>query len=131
MDSGTLSIVLSLITLVVVGYLLWKRNQPVTLEGIVSTAQEAIPIAQTLTEVATIGVQAAEQLATTGKLSKDARLDYALNYVKSWSPALKNLDNEKIYAAIESAVLVANALTTQATKFREENFERSLRKENL
>lgn len=114
MDNGTLALVVAVLTAVVAGYFLWKRGGPVTLQGIVSTAQEAVPIAQTLAQVAEIGVQAAEQLATTGKLQKSERLDYALNYVKGWSPALQGLDNEKIYAAIESAVLVANALRAQA-----------------
>ena len=117
MDSGQIAILVSVLTLAVVAFLLWKRrDQPISLEGVISATEEAIPIAQTLAEVATIGVQAAEQLATTGKLSKDERLDFALNYVKNWSPALRNLDNEKVYAAIESAVLVANALRAQADK---------------
>src|SRR6188474_2993380 len=114
MDNGTLALVVAVLTAAVVGYLLWKRGGPVTLQGIVSTAEEAAPIAQELAKVAEIGVQAAEQLFSTGRLPKDDRLDYALNYVKSWSPALQELDNAKVYAAIESAVLVANALRAQA-----------------
>lgn len=129
MDNGTISLVLVVITILVFAYLLWQRKLPLSLEGFLSTAQEAVPIAQTLTEVATIGVQAAEQLAETGRLAKDARLDYAVNYVKSWNPALKNLSNEKIYAAIESAVLVVNSLQAQATQFASDHSVEKLRRE--
>jgi hypothetical protein len=118
MEPGLWAVLISFITLVVVAFLLWKRNEPVTLEGIVSTVEEAAPIAQTLATVAEIGVQAAEQLYTTGRLNRDERLNYALNYVKSWSPALSRLDNEKIFGAIEAAVLAANALKAQAQELK-------------
>lgn len=116
MDNGMVALVLSVVTLIVMAFLLWRRSEPITLEGVITTAEEAVPLARILTEVATTGVQAAEQLAATGKILRSDRLTYALNYIKGWSPALSGLENEKILAAIESAVLVANALRAQAEK---------------
>lgn len=116
MDAGYVSILISVLTVGIVAYLFWKRGTQLDAGTLVATVEEAVPIAQTLAQVAEIGVQAAEQYASTGKIPRDERMTFALNYVKSWSPALASLENEKILAAIESAVLVANALSVQAQK---------------
>jgi hypothetical protein len=116
METGTLAIWSAVVLLVVIAVILWRRGEPVTLEGIVSAGDEAAPLSAVLVDVAGIGVQAAEQLFATGRITRGDRLTYAMNYVKSWSPALAGLENEKVLAAIESAVLVANALRAQGDK---------------
>jgi hypothetical protein len=84
---------------------------------VLDTVQEATPIADELIKVATIGVQAAEQLKNTGKIGGNAEaLNYAIDFVTGWSPALASLENEKIIAAIESAVLITNVISEQLNK---------------
>ncbi len=114
MDEGTFAVLVSVLTLIAVAFFIWKRKEPITLESVIRATEDAVPIAQELAKVAETGVGAAEQLFVTGRLTRDERLNYALNYVKGWSPALANLENEKIFAAIEAAVLAVNALRAQA-----------------
>jgi hypothetical protein len=118
MTAETTQVILILVTLAVAGYALYRSFQAgetISVGGVVSELKEARPVAEELLNVATIGVQAAEQLKNTGRLpDNDAAFQYALNYVKKWFPGSSEIDNEDIVAAIESAVLVANALAKEA-----------------
>lgn len=117
MSSETLNIILIILVVVVAGIAVYqksKRGEAIGGELVVSEVKQAIPVAQELIAIATVGVQAAEQLKNTGKLpSNDAAFDYALNFVKKWIPATAGVDNADIKAAIESAVLVANFMSDQ------------------
>lgn len=119
MSTETLALLTALATLVIAAVFVWRQwnaGTPVTLSGVEGAIRTATPEAKTLVEVATIGVQAAEQLFRSGKLPKDERLTYALNYVRKWTPFLEDVDNEDIAAAIESAVLVASFMSDQLGK---------------
>lgn len=117
MSAETLNVILIvLVVLVAVWgvYERYKRGEEVTVTNVVSELKEARPLAEELIAVATIGVQAAEQLKNTGKLpNNDAAFDYALDFVKKWIPASSGIDNADIKNAIESAVLVANYMSEQ------------------
>lgn len=118
MSAETLNVILIVVVILVASYALYQRHRAgevIDASGIVSTLEASVPLAQELIAVATTGVQAAEQLKNTGKLpDNNAAFEYALNFVKKWIPAASGIDNEDIKVAIESAVLVANALTQQA-----------------
>lgn len=88
---------------------------------LVETIKEAQPVAKELMEVAQIAVNATEQLKREGKIaSNDQAFNHALDLVKKWIPDQWEVDNEDIIAAINSAVLVASALSKQAGKSSED-----------
>lgn len=117
MDIQTTSVILIFLTLLVAGYAayrLHKQGVVLTPTTVVSELKSAQPMAQELLNVAQIGVQAAEQLKSTGKLpNNDAAFEYALNFVKRWIPGGSDISNKDIESAIESAVLTANYMTSQ------------------
>lgn len=117
MSAETLNVVLILLTVLVAAYALYqryKRGEAIDASGVVSELKAAQPLASELIAIATIAVQSAEQLKNTGKIDgNDAAFNYALNFIKGWFPAASGIDNADIKAAIESAVLVANALSQQ------------------
>lgn len=117
MDAQTLNVILIVLTVIVAAYALYQRHkagEAIEAGGVVTELKAAQPLAQELMTVATIAVQAAEQLKNTGKLpDNNAAFEYAVSFIKKWIPAAEGIDNEDIKAAIESAVLVASALTEQ------------------
>lgn len=122
MSAETLNVVLIVLMVIVAGYSIYqqyRRGEEITIANVATELKEAQPLAQELIAVATVGVQAAEQLKNTGKLADNkAAFNYALNFVKKWIPAASGVDNEDIITAIESAVLVANFMSDQLKQAR-------------
>lgn len=99
--------VVTLLTFIVVVILLLRHGSPMS----AATLSEAIDTTQTyagdLSEIALQGVQSAEQLARTGKITRDDRFEHAFAHVRKFYP---DLDEESLVNAIESAVLVTKAI---------------------
>lgn len=116
MDAQTTQTILILVTLVVAVFGIYRSYQAthtvdLTPATLISEVKEAVPVAKQLMEVATIGVQAAEQLKRTGKLpDNDAAFEYALDYIKKNIPYMAGVTNKDIETAIESAVFLVNTL---------------------
>jgi hypothetical protein len=117
MSSETTAIVVSVIAIVIAAVTFFRRGEPVTIQGVTDSLEDAIPLASQLAQVAEIAVQSAEQLKRTGQIqSNDEAFNYALSFVKKWIPATEGIDNEDIIAAINSAVLVASYMADQIPK---------------
>jgi len=117
LSQETLSVILILVVVAVGGYSLYlqyRQGKAITLPSVVATLEGAVPLSEELLKVATIAVQSAEQLKREGKIdSNDVAFNYALDFVKDWFPNAHDVSNEKIIAAINSAVLVASYLSNQ------------------
>jgi hypothetical protein len=123
MDAQTIQVVMIVVTLLVAGYALYRSYQAdhgITLSAVAEQIKEAQPVVLQLREVVEIAVQAAEQLKREGSIqSNDEALNHALNLVKQWIPDEWEVSNRDIIESINSAVLVASALSRQAGKSSE------------
>lgn len=97
----------TLLTFVVVLILLLRRGSPLDATTLSAAVAETINYGPDLTEIALQGVRSAEQLARTGKITRDERFLHAFEHVRQFYP---DLDIEATTNAIESAVLVTKAL---------------------
>lgn len=116
MSAETWNIILILLVLVVAGFAFYqahKRGETFTVSGISETLEASIPLASELVDVAQMAVNEAELLKKNGKITNTEAFNRALDIIKSWSPALAELENAKVITAINSAVLVASALSHQ------------------
>lgn len=106
-DPSVLGIVVSLVALAIAGYLLWKRKEPLTAQGVVTTLQEAHVTATEIAEVVRAAVFAAEQLKATGQLpSNNEAFEFAYHHAHKLLPSL---EKETLEMWIESMVPLANA----------------------
>lgn len=111
-----MTVVLTLVISLVSGYMAYRSTRKVTVEGVLETVKESVPIAQELATVAKIAVESAEQMKRDGTLrTNDAALNYAIDYVQKWFPATETITNEQIIGAINAAVLTASAISAQIT----------------
>lgn len=86
---------LSVVAGALVAWLLLRRSGATpTAGGLLAAAQDAFVVAQTL-------VAAAEQMADTGTITKDARFNYVFTRLRELFPALSE---DVLIAAIEGAV---------------------------
>lgn len=116
MSAETLNIVLIVVVVIVAtygGYQKWKRGEEITIPGVAGMLEASIPLATELVDVAQMAVNEMELLKKNGRITNQEAFNRALNIIKGWSPALASIDNDKIITAINSAVLVASALTHQ------------------
>lgn len=93
----TTTIVYMMLAVLVGGVAVWlllRRGQEMTPDTLFAGAQDAFVIAQTL-------VAAAEQLAQTGTISRDARFNYVFTRLRELFPSLSE---DVLIAAIEGAV---------------------------
>lgn len=82
--------------------------------GDVSEALMSIsPLAGELQSIATVVVQANEQRIREGRLTKEAAYSDAIDKVRAWLPVEIDATDDMIIDAINSAILVASALTNQ------------------
>lgn len=94
---ATTIIYLVLAVLVGVGLAYWQLRQgPLTAGGALDQVHEAVVVAQTL-------VAAAEQMANTGTISRDARFNYVFTRLRDLFPSLSE---DMLVAAIEGAVWI-------------------------
>lgn len=116
MNVETLAIIVSVVAIAISVYAIWKAAKfgtPITGELVQATLATSTTMAQELTEVSLTAVRASEQLWRSGKIERDARLDHAFTYVKQWFP---DLNQTQILTAIESAVLIVNAVVDNMPK---------------
>lgn len=78
--------------------------------GLSRVLEKSKPVATELIELGKTAAAAAEMLAATGKLPKDEKLDYALEYVASLLPENHQYTPEQIRGAIEAGVFLVNTL---------------------
>lgn len=123
MTSDFWQVGLILVTLAVAGYALYQSHQSgeaITPTALVEHVKEAIPIAQQVQEIAQIAVNSVEQLRRERKITNnDVAFNRALDLTKKWLPKEWQVDNEDIIASINSAILVASALSKQAGRSSE------------
>lgn len=117
MSTETITLIIAVVAGIVAVYAVYKASQagttitPSFLEGVV---EASIPVGEDFATVATIAVNATEQLKREGKIStNDQAFNHALDIAKKYLPSLTPIENEKLIAAINAAVLVASALTSQ------------------
>ena len=114
MDANWIILIVAAVALVTAGYAVYKLGRIPTVTELVSSVEGGIPVGQDFAQVAEIAVNAAEQLKRQGKIAtNDEAFNHALNIAKKYLPALTPIENEKMIAAINAAVLVASALTAQ------------------
>lgn len=115
MDWGQVSIlIVAFVALGIAIYNLAQGKKPVSLEGVVTAVEEAIPIGQDFAKVAEIAVNAVEQLKREGKIAtNDQAFNMAIDIAEKYLPGLDAIGNEKLIMAINAAVLVASSLTAQ------------------
>lgn len=117
MDQNWISILALVIAIIAVGFGLTRGKLPLTVEG-VNTAIKVVPgIASEINAAANVVVLGIEQIRREGNLSNEDAYNMALNQMRDWVrlvvPGEIKITNEQIISAINSAILVASALTHQ------------------
>jgi hypothetical protein len=110
MTPEILALVTSIVTLIVLMYFLIKGKQPVTVETVNNALAAAQPLAVQLVEFGKAGAAAAEMLANTGKLPRDEKFNYALDYVLGLLPANHGFTREQVVGAIEAGAYLADTM---------------------
>lgn len=116
MSSETWNVILIILVVLVAvyaGYQQYRRGEAFTVEGVAHTLEASIPFASELIEVSQIAVNEAELMKKNKQITNEEAFNHALNVIKGWSPQLAGIENSKIISAINSAVLVASALSHQ------------------
>jgi len=108
--------VVTFLTLIFLGYTLWKDRQPFDLNELPAQLATAKSEAEELAKVAETAVMAAEQLYRTGKIGRNQRWEEAVSYIRRWFP---ELDSETMAKNIEAAVLLTNQITINLPKKNE------------
>lgn len=123
-DAQTWNVILILLVVAVGVYALYqhyKKGEVINLGTVTTELEAAIPFAQELSEVAQIVVNEIEQAAREGAyIPNEEKLSIAIDRVKNWSPAFKDLETPKVITAIKSAVLVASSITNQISASKAE-----------
>lgn len=101
------------ISAVVVVFLFVTRKTPFTAAHVTTAVNSVQPLAAEVEKAATIVVQAIEQARRKGQLDKLPEYGELLNRVRGWLPVNVEPTNDQILDAINSAILVASALTNQ------------------
>ena len=109
MTPEILSLVTSIVTLAIVVYFLVK-GRTVTVETVTNAVVSAKPLAEQLVEFGKTGAAAAEMLANTGKLPKDKKFNYALDYVLGLLPVNHGFTKDQIVGAIEAGAYLADTM---------------------
>lgn len=107
---GLIALVISVVVTV---YLFVSRKTPVTATNVTTAVESVQPLADQVDKAATIVVQAIEQARRKGKLDKMPEYGELLNRVRGWLPVNVEPTNDQVIDAINSAILVASALTNQ------------------
>lgn len=107
---GLIALVISAVVAV---YLFVSRKTPVTATNVTTAVESVQPLADQVERAATIVVQAIEQARRKGKLDKMPEYSELLNRVRGWLPVNVEPTNDQVIDAINSAILVASALTNQ------------------
>lgn len=117
MDSQMFLAITVVLTLIIAGYALFRSYQTggtVDATTIVGTLEASVEPAQELATVVGIAVDAAEQMKREGTIdTNEQALNYAIDYIQKYFPAVAKLENEKIIGAIKAAVLAASYVTSQ------------------
>lgn len=118
MSAESWQLVLIFATLAVAGfslYLSFQAGNQITLSSAVEEIKSSVPVALELKEIAELAVASVEQLRREGKITdNNVAFTQALDLTKKWIPDEWEVDNIDIIAAINAAVLVASALSSQA-----------------
>lgn len=113
-SSETVTLIVAVVAIAMAGYSIWKLGHVPDFSELTAVVEDAVPVGQDFASVAQIVVNEAEQLKRTGAIpSNDAAFTYAFNKAKEYFPQLTSIDKDKLITAINSAVLVASALTAQ------------------
>lgn len=104
---AVLTVVVSVLAVAFAAYAIFVSKSSLSAASVVAALEEGVVDAQELADVALTAVSAAEQLWRGGHIQKDARLDNAFEYIRSWYP---DVDQDAIIMALESAVLVVNGI---------------------
>lgn len=108
-----LSIAALAVSIAVGIFLFVSRKQPVTPANIANAINAVPSLATELNAVATMFVQANEQRKKEGNITNEQAYQDALNKVRGWFPVEIGLSNDQIIGAVQSAILVASAVTAQ------------------
>lgn len=117
MDANAISLISLGVAIVAVIYAVVASKRPLTVKG-VSDAVNMVPrIATEISAAATTVVQGIEQVKREGELTNEQAYDMALDQMREWVklvvPVEIKIGNDQIISAINSAILVASALTNQ------------------
>lgn len=93
----------SFLALAVVVYLFWKSEKTPTLTELEKAFVQTQSLAEELNKVGLMGVAAAEQLKTTGKIdTNEEAFNVAFDYIATW-PGLEHLDRKQVARAVEGS----------------------------
>lgn len=110
MSPEMLTLIISSITFVIACYLIWRQGSVFDFQNLSAKMTEAKPVAMQLIELAKTGTAAAEMLANTGKLPKDDKFKYALDYVLSLLPPDHRFTRDQVVGAIEAGAFLADTI---------------------
>ena len=109
-DQNVISLIISVLTIIIAVYVVWQAKKvgtPITNTLLTTTLKNAGSTATDITEVALTAVKAAEQLYRTGRMERNARLSFAVSYLRKWFPSLSE---DVLVISVEAAVLVVNGI---------------------
>lgn len=113
MSTDLLSILALIAAIGAIAYAFWQSKKPVTAANVLTAVQSVPSLATELSTVATMFVQANEQRKKEGNITNQQAYQDALNKVRGWFPVEIGLSNDQIIGAVQSAILVASAMTAQ------------------
>ena len=105
--------IVAILTLMFLGYTLWKDRQSVELDGLPLQLADAKSDAEELATHAKTAVMAAEQLYRSGGITRDQRWSEAVAYMRKFFP---NLDSEILAKNLEASVLLVNQIVANLPK---------------
>lgn len=118
MNENTLTIVMGLVIVALVGYdiyLRYRQGQEITVPGVLEAVAEARPVALEVKEIAQLAVNAVEQARREGKITdNNIAFDKAYTMAKAWIPDEWEIPDSQLIETINGAILVASALSAQA-----------------